>query len=67
VPTRVMPDWLVRLVGIFNPKTRPVVQSLGWTYSLSTEQARTILGWQARPYERRIVEMAESLMDHGLV
>jgi len=67
VPTRVLPDWLVRLVGIFNPKTRPVVQSLGWTYSLSTEQARTILGWQPRPYERTIVEMAESLMDHGLV
>jgi len=67
VPTRILPDWLVRLVGIFNPKTRPVVQSLGWTYSLSTEQAKTVLGWQARPYESTIVEMAESLMEHGLV
>jgi dihydroflavonol-4-reductase len=67
VPTRVLPDWLVRLVGIFTPKTKPVVQALGWTYSLSTEQAKSILGWQARPYEETIVEMAESLIEHGLV
>jgi dihydroflavonol-4-reductase len=66
VPTRVLPDWLVRLVGAFTPKTKPVVQSLGWTYSLSTEQAKTLLGWQARPYERTIIEMAESLMEHRL-
>jgi dihydroflavonol-4-reductase len=67
VPTRVLPDWLVRLVGIFTPKTKPVVQSLGWTYSLSTEQAKSILGWQPRPYQTTILEMAESLIEHGLV
>jgi dihydroflavonol-4-reductase len=67
VPTRVLPDWLVRLVGIFTPKTRPVVQSLGWSYSLSTEQARSVLSWQTRPYQETIVEMAESLIEHGLV
>lgn len=67
VPTRVLPDWLVRLVGIFTPKTKPVVETIGWTYSLSTERAASTLGWQARPYERTIVEMAESLIEHGLV
>jgi len=67
VPTRLLPDWLVRFFAIFIPKTRPVVEAMGWTYSLSTEQARSILGWQARPYEGTIVEMAESLIEHGLV
>jgi dihydroflavonol-4-reductase len=67
VPTRVLPDWLVRLAAIFNPKTKPVVQTIGWTYSLSTEQAKSMLGWQARPYEETIVDMAESLIEHGLV
>ena len=66
VPTRILPDWLMRLVGRFTPKTKPVVQSIGWTYSLSTEQAKSVLGWQARPYETTIVEMAESLIAHGL-
>lgn len=67
VPTRILPDWLIRLVALFIPKTKPVVQTIGWTYSLSTEQAKSILGWQARPYERTILDMAESLIEHGLV
>ena len=67
VPTRVLPDWLIRLVGTFTPKTKPVVQSIGWTYSLSTEQAKSVLGWQARAYEETIVDMAESLLEHGIV
>jgi len=67
VPTRVLPDWLVRLAAIFNPKTKPVVQTIGWTYSISTEQAKSVLGWQARSYEETIVEMAESLIEHRLV
>lgn len=67
VPTRVLPDWLVRFASIFTPKTKPVVQTIGWTYSVSTEQARSVLGWQARPYEGTILDMAESLIEHGLV
>lgn len=67
VPSRVLPDWLVRFVGIFNPKTKPVVQTIGWTYSISTEQAKSMLGWQARPYEETIIEMGESLIEHELV
>jgi nucleoside-diphosphate-sugar epimerase len=67
VPTRILPDWMVRFFTIFNPKTKPVVDALGWNYFISTEHARSILGWQPRPYEGTIVEMAESLIQHGLV
>jgi nucleoside-diphosphate-sugar epimerase len=67
VPTRVLPDWLVRFFAIFIPKTKPVVDQLGWDYSLSTEQARSVLGWQPRPYEGTIVEMAQSMLDQGMV
>jgi dihydroflavonol-4-reductase len=67
VPTRVLPDWLVRFIAIFIPKTKPVVDTLGWNYSLSTEQARSVLGWQPRPYEGTIVEMAQSLIDQGML
>jgi dihydroflavonol-4-reductase len=67
VPTSVLPDWLVRFFAIFVPKTKPVVDTLGWKYSISTEQARSILGWQPRPYEGTILAMAESLMDQGMV
>ncbi len=67
VPTRVLPNWLVRFFAIFVPKTKPVVDMLGWDYSMSTEQARSILGWQARPYEETILSMAESLIEQGMV
>ena len=67
VPTRVLPDWLVRFFAIFIPKTKPVVDTLGWEYSFSTEQARSILRWQARPYEKTIVEMAQSMIEQGMV
>jgi len=67
VPTRLLPDWLVRFFAIFVPKTKPVVDTLGWKYSLSTEQARSVLGWQPRPYEGTIIEMAQSMMEQGMV
>jgi dihydroflavonol-4-reductase len=67
VPTRFLPDWLVRFFAIFIPKTKPVVDALGWTYSISTKQARSILGWQPRPYEGTILEMAESMIEQDMV
>ena len=67
VPTRVLPDWLVRFFAIFIPKTKPVVDALGWNYSISTEQARSILGWQPRPHEGTILAMAQSMMEQGMV
>jgi dihydroflavonol-4-reductase len=67
VPTRVLPDWLIRFISIFVPKTKPVVDTLGWNYTISTEQARSVLGWQPRPYEETIVAMADSLIEHRMV
>jgi dihydroflavonol-4-reductase len=67
VPTRLLPDWLVRFFAILVPKTKPVVDTLGWTYVISTEQAQSVLGWQPRPYERTIIEMAQSLIEQRMV
>lgn len=67
VPTAVLPNIMVRLIALFMPKLRNVANQLNWNYSISTEQARTLLGWQPRPYEKTIVEMGESLIEHGLV
>ena len=67
VPTRILPDWLVRFFAILIPKTKPVVDTLGWTHSISTEQARSVLGWLPRPYQGTILEMAESMIEQGLV
>lgn len=67
VPTRILPDVLIHVIAIFMPKIKNVSDVLNWNYGLSTEQARSILGWQPRPYEQTIVEMAESLIEHKMI
>lgn len=67
VPNRILPDFIIRLVGVFMPKVRSVVGQLNWKYAFSTEQAQLVFSWQPRPYQQTIVDMAESLIKFGLV
>jgi dihydroflavonol-4-reductase len=67
IPTRVLPDWLVRFFAILVPKTKPVVNTLGWTSILSTEQAQSVFGWKPRPHEGTIIEMAQSLIEQNML
>jgi nucleoside-diphosphate-sugar epimerase len=67
IPTKVLPDLLIRFMALFNPKVKAVAGQLNWTYHLSTDRARSVFNWQPRPYQQAIVEMAESLIEHGLV
>jgi dihydroflavonol-4-reductase len=67
VPTGIMPNFMIHLIALFIPKIKNVADALDWNYTLSTESTRSILGWQPRPYEQTIVEMAESLIEHKMV
>jgi dihydroflavonol-4-reductase len=63
VPTRRVPDLLVRAMGLFDPSVRSVAGQLGERTTLSSEKAESVLGWSPRPIEETIVECAESLLD----
>jgi nucleoside-diphosphate-sugar epimerase len=67
IPTNKIPDFMVRLVGLFDPTARDVVKSLGSTRQVNTERIRQVLGWDTFPLETTIVEMAESLIELGIV
>ena len=67
IPTRVLPDILIRFIALFNPKIKAIASGLNWDYRLSTDRIRSVFGWQPRPYQKTIVEMAESLIEHGLI
>lgn len=67
IPTRVLPDILIRFMALFNPKVKAVATILNWNFHLSTDRARSVFGWQPRPYRQTIVDMAESLIEQGLV
>jgi nucleoside-diphosphate-sugar epimerase len=67
VPTRTVPDLLVKGMSLFDPGIRSVVAGLGKKQELTSEKARTTLGWSPRPIEDTIAETAETLIHHGVV
>jgi nucleoside-diphosphate-sugar epimerase len=67
VPTRTVPDLLVKGMSLFDPGIRSVVAGLGKKQELTSEKARSALGWAPRPVEDTIAETAESLIHHGVV
>ncbi len=62
VPTRVAPDLLVRLMARFDGSIRSIVGDLGKQSWISSEKARTTLGWTTRPVESSIEDTARSLL-----
>jgi dihydroflavonol-4-reductase len=67
VPTRKVPNLLVRGMALFDPGIRSVVGGLGKRTELSSEKARATLGWAPRPIRDTIAETGESLIRHGVV
>ena len=67
VPTRKLPDWLVRTVALFNPVIRQVTGELGKVRGASSAHAQTRLGWTMRPVEESILDCARSLIERGVV
>jgi len=62
VPSRSIPDFVVRGMAIFDPSVRSITGQLGRKTELSSERARTRLGWSPRPIDETIVECAQSLL-----
>ena len=62
VPTRVAPDFLVRLMARFDGSIRSIVDDLGKRSWISSDKARTTLGWTTRPVESSIEDTARSLL-----
>ena len=62
VPSRVAPNLLIRAVALFDKSVRPIVGDLGKRTYMSSERARTELGWPPRPVEDSIEDCARSLL-----
>lgn len=62
VPTRTIPNVVVRLAALFSPEYRPVAADLGFEKLVSNEKARRVLGLEPRSSEAAIVAAAESLI-----
>jgi len=67
VPTREIPDFLVRLAALRDPAVKSILPELGKRKNATNEKARRLLGWSPRSNEEAIVATAESLIGLGLV
>jgi dihydroflavonol-4-reductase len=67
VPTREVPNLVIRLLARRNPAMKMVVPLLGVKMDATSEKARRLLGWKPRPVEESVVATAQSLIRLGLV
>jgi nucleoside-diphosphate-sugar epimerase len=67
VPTRELPNWLVRLAALRDPAIKQILPELGKRRNATHEKAARLLGWSPRSNEDSIVATAESLLRLGLL
>jgi nucleoside-diphosphate-sugar epimerase len=67
VPTRELPNWLVRVAALRDPAVKQILPELGKRKNATNEKARRLLGWAPRSNEESIVATAESLVRLGLL
>lgn len=67
VPTRELPDWLIKLVALGDATVRQIVPDLGKHKNATNAKARRVLGWSPRGNEEALAATAESLSRLGLL
>ena len=67
VPTRELPDWLLRAVALVDKSVGQIVPELGKRKTATSEKAQRVLGWTPRSAEDAVVATAESLVRLGLL
>ncbi len=67
VPTREMPSFIVRLLGLVDLRLRAIVPELDLERPISNAKARQVLGFRFRPTSEAAIAAAKSLIDLKLV
>lgn len=65
-PSRVLPDWVVKLVSLVDPMARQAVADLGKSVRVDNSATRQALGMSFIPGTEAAVAMGRSLVDLGL-
>ena len=67
VPTRELPNWLVRIAALRDPAIKLILPELGKPKNATNEKAKRLLNWAPRSNEDSIVATAESLVRLSLL
>ncbi len=66
-PTGKLPYWLMWLASRYDRTVRLALPSWGRREAVSHEKASRMLGWQPRPARETILDMANSMIEKGLI
>ena len=67
IPTRKLPNFIVRIVAMFDPTVKTVVSDLGRVRNVSNDRIRRVLNWQPHSLEEMVVSMGETMIQQGIV
>ncbi len=67
VPTRKVPGWVLKLVGMWDKTAKLAIPELGMRQDISNERARTVLSWKPHSLEEMVTAMADSMIEHRVV
>jgi dihydroflavonol-4-reductase len=65
VPTRKVPNFVLRLASIFDTDLQAVTPSLGKKHQYTSAKAQTMLSWRPRPLKDTVLDCANSLIATG--
>lgn len=65
IVTRVAPDFVIRVLGMFDPSIATIRHDLGKRYDISNDRARELLGIAFRDTRQSVAESARWLVDAG--
>lgn len=67
VPTRELPNWLLRLASLRDPAVKLILPELDKIKNATNEKSKRLLGWAPRSREEAILATGESLVRLGLL
>lgn len=67
IPTRKLPNFVVRVVAMFDPTVKTVVSDLGRVRRVSNDRIRSELSWQPHSLEEMVISMGETMIHQGIV
>ncbi|MFE6199352.1 SDR family oxidoreductase [Streptomyces sp. NPDC057838] len=62
VPTRTIPDWIVRIAATFDDNVRLSLSMLGTPRDATSAKAQRMLGWAPRPPQQAVLATAQSIL-----
>lgn len=67
VPTKSIPDLILRAMGVANPQIKALLPDLGYAKKTSNDKARTTLGWTPRDPREAIAAAARTMVEKRLI